>query len=329
MSAREIVARAPTRIDFGGGWTDVPPYPIEQGGCVCNVAIARRATVRLAAGAAGDAGTGASGGSGGSAGSGADDALVRAALSSARLHTLAGRVSSDFPARAGLGGSSAVGVALQAAIAAWREERVPREELAERSRAVEVDVLGIAGGRQDHYASALGGTLGLWFEDRVRVRRIDLAPGTVRALERRSVVAYTGESRVSAAMITAVLDAYRDGVPRVRAALARMKTLAEEMIAALERANVDELALLVAEHWEQQRSLHAGIATPLIDAVIARARGAGATGWKALGASAGGCVLAIAPEERADAVRQAVADIARPLPFALDLCGVRVEGEPE
>ena len=34
-----IVARAPARIDFGGGWTDVPPYSEERGGCVCNVAI--------------------------------------------------------------------------------------------------------------------------------------------------------------------------------------------------------------------------------------------------------------------------------------------------
>ena len=48
-----LVARAPTRIDFGGGWTDVPPYPEEEGGCVCNVAITRYATA-LDTGAIGD-----------------------------------------------------------------------------------------------------------------------------------------------------------------------------------------------------------------------------------------------------------------------------------
>src|SRR5687767_8985266 len=36
---REVVARAPTRIDLGGGWTDVPPYCDREGGFVCNVAI--------------------------------------------------------------------------------------------------------------------------------------------------------------------------------------------------------------------------------------------------------------------------------------------------
>jgi len=44
---RTLVARAPTRIDFGGGWTDVPPYPAERGGFVCNVAIDRYATVTI------------------------------------------------------------------------------------------------------------------------------------------------------------------------------------------------------------------------------------------------------------------------------------------
>ena len=43
-----VVARAPARLDFGGGWTDVPPYSDEAGGTVCNLAIARYATVRVA-----------------------------------------------------------------------------------------------------------------------------------------------------------------------------------------------------------------------------------------------------------------------------------------
>ena len=45
-----IVTRAPTRIDFGGGWTDVPPYSDEVGGFVCNLAIARYATVTVSRG---------------------------------------------------------------------------------------------------------------------------------------------------------------------------------------------------------------------------------------------------------------------------------------
>ena len=36
----EIVwGRAPARLDLGGGWTDTPPYALEHGGCVLNVAV--------------------------------------------------------------------------------------------------------------------------------------------------------------------------------------------------------------------------------------------------------------------------------------------------
>jgi len=36
----EIVwGRAPARLDFGGGWTDTPPYSLEHGGCVLNAAV--------------------------------------------------------------------------------------------------------------------------------------------------------------------------------------------------------------------------------------------------------------------------------------------------
>src|ERR1041385_4931123 len=45
--AAEFAIRAPTRIDFGGGWTDVPPYDVEQGGFVWHVAISRYATAQF------------------------------------------------------------------------------------------------------------------------------------------------------------------------------------------------------------------------------------------------------------------------------------------
>ena len=45
---RAIVARAPTRLDLAGGWTDVPPYPEREGGAVCAIAITRYATATAA-----------------------------------------------------------------------------------------------------------------------------------------------------------------------------------------------------------------------------------------------------------------------------------------
>lgn len=314
---RSLVARAPTRIDFGGGWTDVPPYSEEQGGCVCNVAISRHAIVRLSA----DDATGATGADG----QGSDSAIVAAALRRADSPPISVRLRSDFPVGAGLGGSSAAGVAIIGALNAWRNRPCAPGELAESSRRLEVEELHVAGGRQDHYAAAFGGALGLWFGSDTTVQRIPLPPLFKGALEQQCLIAYTGQSRISAETITAVLDAYRDRQPRVLEALGRMKQLAADMVVALQSEDVVALGGLVGEHWAYQRSLHPAIPTPRIDAILDRARRAGAHGGKALGASGGGCVLVIAPVDALDRVRTVVAELADLVPFSADERGFHVE----
>ena len=140
----------------------------------------------------------------------------------------------------------------------------------------------------------------------------------------RCVVVYTGESRISAATITGVLDAYGAGEPRVSRALARMGELAAAMCDALARGDVDALGALVGEHWAHQRTLHAQIPTARIDAIVAAAARAGALGAKALGASGGGCVLAIAAAGREAELRTALAVLGEPVAVAIDVEGVRV-----
>lgn len=304
-----VRAAAPTRLDFGGGWTDVPPFPEERGGFVCNLAIERRATVTLRE----------------ATGPAANEPLVHAALAAQGLAHLRGDVVSDFPVGAGLGGSSAAGVALAAAGAAWRGTSWSPAELAESSRQVEVEQLGIAGGRQDHYAAAFGGALALEFSEQVRVAPIPLAEATVAALEARCLVFYTGESRISGDTIRAVLDAYRGRVPHVVFALDRMAALARFMATALATDDVDALGALVGEHWVHQRALHPAITTPRIEALVAATASAGALGAKALGASGGGCVLVIAPADRVEAVRVAGAAVADAMAVRVARTGVTVD----
>src|SRR6476469_2436707 len=203
---RRLVARAPTRIDFGGGWTDVPPYPAEHGGFVCNVAITRYATATVSGGP--------------------DDVtvpLVTAALHRARLADVRVALRNDFPLGAGLGGSSAAGVTLAGALAAWRGEELSRTDLAERSCTTERSDLGIAGGSQDHYAASFGGTLALRFRRwAIDVDAIELDARTRSELARRCLLCFTGESRISAQQIKVVVDALGRGDARVLALLAGM-----------------------------------------------------------------------------------------------------------
>jgi D-glycero-alpha-D-manno-heptose-7-phosphate kinase len=312
----EFSVRAPTRIDFGGGWTDVPPYDVEQGGFVCNVAISRYASVQFAPleepAASPEFVVQREG----------DRALLQAV---ARKYHLSGaRISltNDFPVAAGLGGSSAAGVAAIAGALKWLGREKSRAEMAEASRELEVLEMGIAGGRQDHYAAAFGGALGLHFRKWIGVEPIQLAPETIEELPKRCVVVYTGESRISANTITAVMGAYRAESSPVRTALKAMKDLAEEMVPALQSGDLDSLGRLVGEQWKHQRSLDPAIPTPLIDRMIQTAMENGAIGCKALGASGGGCVLMITGAGREDEVRAAVRGMGTEISYSVDTQGV-------
>ncbi|QJR36302.1 hypothetical protein [Gemmatimonas groenlandica] len=311
-----FVASAPSRLDFGGGWTDVPPYPEERGGFVCNLAIERRVRVSLRP-------------------SVAERDRLPLVEAACRRAGYAGHAAmqSDFPIGAGLGGSSAAGVALAAALAAAQDREVTPAAIAEWSRALEVEEMGIAGGRQDHYAAAYGGALGLTFGtavsgDAVEVEAIPLSAAGRTALEARITLVYTGESRISGDTITAVLDAYRNRTPRVMEALDRMAVLARGMRSALHAADVTTLGALVDEHWIHQRALHPRITTERIDALEQAARAAGAQGLKALGASGGGCVMIISAASDAARVVEAVAPFGEVLPWRIATTGVEVSRLP-
>jgi len=310
----DIVTRAPTRIDFGGGWTDVPPYADEVGGFVCNLAITRYANVTVSRGGVEPDRTDEFFG---------DRSIAAAALRRFRMTDASVSVKSDFPVGAGLGGSSAVGVAAVAALAAARGEKMNPTALAELSREIEISDLGVPGGRQDHYAAAYGGALGLRFSaGKVDVRSIPLAARTRTELERRCMIVYTGQSRISGETITAVMGAYKQRDPNVLESLKRMRETAEQMPDALASGNLDALGALVADQWKHQRSLHPAIPTPAIDDILARAWDAGAVGGKALGASGGGCVLVIARANKVDQVRAAIESQGEMLSFKIDLTGV-------
>jgi D-glycero-alpha-D-manno-heptose-7-phosphate kinase len=316
MPMDALVARAPTRLDFGGGWTDVPPYSDERGGCVCNIAIELHAIATVRSRPATDISqdTDFTG----------DTALAAAATRRAAMPDVRVEVEAEYPLGAGLGGSSAAGVAVLGALASWRGEPIDRARLAEESRQLEVEDLVIAGGRQDHYAAAMGGALGLWFGGDVNVKQIALSDRAVDALHRRCIVVYTGQSRISANTITAVMNAYRARNARVLDALDRLRDLAGQMVNALETGDIESLGAMVGEHWIHQRALDPAIPTPLIDTILAEAAAAGALGGKALGASGGGCVLAIAADGRENDVRRAMAARATPLPVSVARHGFEV-----
>lgn len=310
-----VLARAPTRIDFVGGWTDVLPFCDEEAGLVINAAFGMRARVAVREMENARAQT---------------DKFIQAACRRFDLKNVAVELTSDAPLGSGLGGSGAVGVALVGALAAYAEKKLSRREIAELAHQIEVEDLGIIGGKQDQYAAAFGGFLALTFlGDTVEIEQIELNQNRVNELQARSVIVYTGQSRRSGDIHAHVQAAFRAGDPETLAALKAIRRVAREFRNELEHGSLDALGELLNENWSAQKRLHASNTTARVDEFFRAAMHAGALGGKALGAGGGGCLyfLARAGETTRvqDALRAVGGEILR-AEFDLEGLIVRAEG---
>jgi D-glycero-alpha-D-manno-heptose-7-phosphate kinase len=328
---RAARATAPVRLDFAGGWTDVPPFSSREGGAVVGAAIELRAEAEVLPGGTGlrlvaedlgetlvlqrpdelatDRGL----------------ALHRAALRLARPSgALTLRTHCEAPAGSGLGSSGAIDVALVAALAAANGGSPGAREIADAACRLEAEEARIAGGRQDQFAAAYGGfTLFRFRDPAVDVVPLGLSAGFVAELARRMVLCYTGASRFSGSTIARVMQAYERGDRRVSGALQRLRCVAEEMVDALRSEDLPRVAALMGENWQLQQELDAAMCTAAMARLDAALRGAGALGGKAAGSGAGGCMFFIAGDDVAEARRAAIEAGARLLPVAWAWEGVR------
>lgn len=313
MRKGHISARAPTRIDFVGGWTDVQPFCEKQAGLVINAAVGVHAHVVVE-----ETETATE----------SNDKFVRAACKRFALTQVRVVLTSDAPLGSGLGGSGAVGVALVAALARYAKVDLSRSEIAELAHDIEVRDLGVIGGKQDQYAAAFGGFLALTFlGDTVSIEPLALAPERVQELEARSVVVYTGQSRVSGNIHANVRDAFLAHNPDTLGALAAIRRVASAYRTTLQDGRLDDLGELLNENWDAQKQLHPSTTNATVDHFFRTAGGAGALGGKALGAGGGGCLYFLAREGEkgrlCDALHEAGGEIVE-APF--DLGGCTTEG---
>src|SRR5258706_10072181 len=99
--------------------------------------------------------------------------------------------SSDAPPGSGLGSSGAMDVALVAALAQARAERLTGREIAEQAWYLETVEAKVPGGKQDQFAAALGGFQRLTFRGPdVGIEPITLDPAFAAAIERRTALGH-------------------------------------------------------------------------------------------------------------------------------------------
>jgi len=291
-------ATAPVRLDFAGGWTDVPPFATKEGGLVVNAALTLRVEAEFEPGREGLLLRAEELNQAARIKSAADLAPVgvldlhRAAMRMFPVGPGTLRTRSSVPAGSGLGSSGALDVALVAALTAQRGDALSPEELALQGWHLEAVEAGNAGGRQDQFAAALGGFHRLAFRgDEVQATHLELDAAFLAELERRTVICYTGRSRVSGTTIAHVMGAYEQGDPTVTGALREMVEVAAAMAEALAAADLARVGALLARNWRCQQALADGMRTPEMAALEARMTAAGALGGKAAGAGAGGCMF--------------------------------------
>jgi D-glycero-alpha-D-manno-heptose-7-phosphate kinase len=319
-----VISRTPLRVSFVGGGSDIVSFASKHGGAVVSTAIDKYVYVLVTERFEGDIRVSYSKTEIVGELANLKHELVRESL---RLSGLPRGVEiitiADVPARGtGLGSSSAVTVGALNALYAYQGILKSGSELAEDAAEIEIDVLGKPIGKQDQYASALGGLQLLRFGPGDAVTRdpVPLTEEARRRLERSLLMFYTGRQR-SASRILGSIEA-SSSTASTRRGLAKLRDLALALYEDLGKGDPDVLGDYLHRGWEQKRRLP-GVSNPRIDGWYEAARKAGALGGKLLGAGGGGFMLFYAPAEAQPAVRAALSGL-RELPIALEAGGSRI-----
>lgn len=237
---------------------------------------------------------------------------------------------SESPAGAGISGSSALMIAMAAALARFTGRKLGKEALRQLAQNVEAQAIHVPTGCQDYYPALYGGVNAISL-DVEGVRRAAL-PVSASEIDRRFLLAYTGAPRQSGINNWEVFKRHIGGDAKVVRNFEQISQIAQAMRHALTTADWPEVARLLAEEWKLRRGNYPGISTPLIDRLMAAALRQGATAAKVCGAGGGGCLLFMIEPEARERVAVAIASAGGTLlPAQLARHGVSVvvtPGEP-
>jgi D-glycero-alpha-D-manno-heptose-7-phosphate kinase len=331
-----IRSKAPLRISFAGGGTDVEPYLSERGGLVLSTTIDRYAYGSLRF---------------------RDDRqitvtsldydlvarynldepltydgsldLVKAAIRRLRPDEsdqgLDFFLHSDAPPGSGLGSSSTVVVALIGLFRHWLHLPLTNYEIADLAYQIERLDLGIKGGKQDQYAATFGGFNFIEFSHGATIVNPLRVPADVlNELHYNLLLCYTGRTRLSARIIDTQVQGYVQRQEEVLRAMDELKRIATALKNALLQGRLDDFGALLHEAWVNKKRMAAQISDPRIDELYETARQHGALGGKISGAGGGGHMFFYCRFDRKHVVAQQLERLgARVVDFNFDRHGLQ------
>ena len=331
-SSVHIVSSAPTRIDLAGGTLDIwPLYLFHEGALTLNAAISLRARAEIEERRDGrveirsiDADRTISAARWSDLDGAGDLPLLALLARHYRLDNATLTTRGESPAGAGIAGSSALTIAVAAALAKWTTGSVEPERLMQVAMNVECQAIRVPTGVQDYRPALYGGIAAIELQPE-GIRRVALGVDPSE-LERRIVLAYTGAPRNSGTNNWDITKRHVDGDPHTFDCFERIRDTAVAMRQALEGGHWDQVGRQIETEWENRKRLAPGVTTATIDGLIERAKRAGATAAKVCGAGGGGCLFCYGPPDVRPAVAAALAEGgARVLEYRIECEGLRVE----
>lgn len=230
--------------------------------------------------------------------------------------------SCDVPPGSGLGASSALAVAIIGLIGYVRTGRVDEYRIADLAFQAERVELKVRGGWQDQYAAAFGGLNYIEFDsDGVVVHSLRLQDRVRYELESNLVLGFTGETRNSGEV-----HAGNAGASSGQAAdYWAMLDLVAEMRRALLTGNLTQFGHLLDRAWQAKKQLNHGASSRSIDHIYELAMDHGALGGKLLGAGKGGYLLFYCDPARKHQVQEAMRKAGvTAVTFNFDPTGLRI-----
>lgn len=248
--------RAPVRIDFAGGTTDIYPFTYTHGGAVLNATINRYVAGKII-------------------------------KTDKKVHL---EYSGNIPTSSGLGTSGVMNLVWLTLIS-QKKNIVFKDkiELAEKVYKLE-QATGVIGGKQDQYASALGGINFLEFKsDKVKINKLNLKKSFVKELEKSLVLVYTGKAHYAGSSNKKSIDNLRRG--KNTQELINLKNIAIEMKNSLMKNDLSKFSGLMNQETKEREKLHKTMIIPKTRDFIRQGLKSGATGAKICGSGNGGSIL--------------------------------------
>lgn len=296
-------AKAPVRVSFGGGGSDVSPYFSEFGGAVINatVSIFSHATLRLRED---DRVQVHSRDLGESVDCENLDAFLAHKGNFGLIQSLLKAIKpnfgfdlflqSDFPMSSGLGGSAVVGASILGCFNEFRNDKWDQHELAEIAFQAERLHLGVSGGWQDQYAAVFGGVNFMEFNEHENlIHPIRLPKETLLELEESLILCNTLTTHDSGN----IHDDQKEQTKRddVRKMIQSNVDLTYAMRNDLLRGRLHNFGECLHKAWLIKRGFSTKISNNRLDRIYQQARENGVVGGKLLGAGGGGFFLFYVP----------------------------------